>query len=288
MARARGAWARRALLGLGLVALAAGCRTQRWPGPMTPSVLPLPPGDTTRTEAGLDEVLAVRHSDPVLVRQPGSSSGYPLSLYEKRNRLRSGGWLMTGAGGRAELFWPLEGGNIQLTGISAVIVGERSADEPAAWMREVTYARIWIGEGDRIGLPSGALLYGGAEELSGPFVVEARRGDVLRLINQSPGTAYVDYRDTTLAVGPGQSLDLPRLEAGTAPIERIPGVREVAFAGRTASLEGGSEVLESTPDWIRVEAAENGLLQALGLEVELHRTGPLVLSGLGAAATDPE
>ncbi len=277
-----------AFAALGLVLALSACRTQRWPGPMTASVTPLPPGDTTRSEGGLDEVLAIRHSDPVLVRQPGSTSGYPLSLYDKRDRLRSGGWLMTGAGGRAELFWPLEGGNIKLVGNSAVIVGERSADEPAAWMREVSYARVLINQGDRIGLPSGALLYGDADGLSGPFVIESRRGNVLRLVNQSPGTAYVDYRDTTLAVGPGQSLDLPRLEAGTAPIERLPNQRTVEFAGLTAQLEGGARVLSSDEDRALVQADENGLLQALGLEIQLHLTGPLSLSGLHSPAADPK
>ena len=261
----RRAWA------LACAVAALGCSTERWVGPLEPTVLPLPAGEGADYVAGMEEVVAVRHSDPVLVRRAGATASFPLDTAHRRERLRSGGWVLTRAGGHAEVFWPLIGTSIHMSEAGALSIGEQARDEPAATFRQITRARCLLQPGVRVALPGGALLEGDPTRESGPFLLEARYPNVLRLSNDSKVTALVSFREEVLPIGPGQSVDLALLEVGTAPRESAPGMLRVEGDAFALALEGGATSTEAEGGFL-VGAEADGRVRALGVEVDLDPT----------------
>lgn len=260
-----------AAIGVGLL---SGCRTQRWPEPM-----PLPPGGAAALESAQaeqtrssEEVICVRHADPVNVRHASELSGFPLSFYDHRERLQAGAWVVTGAGGRAEIIWPEENLSIELFDSGALQIGERDRDEPAARILDLSTARIRLTPGQRVQLEGGAILAGDPDLDSGPFVIEQRYESALRVYNRSKRTGYISFREETLSLGPGESVDLPLLAVGAEPFDV--GMRSREVAGVQAlelKLDGGLRSVSNGADGIRVEADTfRGTALGLGLRVALE------------------
>lgn len=276
----------RAALGRGLFLIAlsgavAGCRTQRWLEPMEPTVWPLPPGAGSDYVPGLEEVVAIRHSDPVAVRRAGEDLPFSLNAVNRRERLNSGGWVMTRAGGHAEVFWPLSGTSILFHEEGALWVGEQARDEPAATFEVLSFASVKLSPGVRIALPTGAELSGDEARESGPFKLEARFPEILRVSNDSKVTAFLAYRREVLPLGPGQSVDLALLEAGTRPEDAPPDVRRALEGGVAVDLEGEVEVREFGAGLV-AESTGAGRARALGVSVELDPDRRALFLPLGA------
>lgn len=251
-----------------LVLTAPACRTQRWIGPMEPDTWPLPAGAGSDYVPGLEEVVAVRHSDPVAVRRAGETSTFPLDNVNRRERLRSGAWVVTRAGGHAEVFWPLQGTAILFHEEGALRIGEQSRGEPCASFERLTRASIKLSPGSRVALPTGAELSGDASRESGPYTLEARYPNMLRISNDSKETAYLSYRREVLPLGPGQSVDLALLAVGTGPEDVPPGGRRFLAGEVAVDLEGAAEVRELGPAVV-VESEDTGRVRGLGVEVQL-------------------
>lgn len=262
-----------ALLALLAVFCSLGCRTQRWPGPMRPTVLPLPGGEDAADPPGLEEVIAVRHSAPVSVRQWGSPSGYPLDRIHAKERVRAGGWVLSGAGARAEVLWPLEPASVELIDAGVAAVGERSRDEPALKFLSLTRAKLYLVPGMRIALPGGATVAGDPSNPSGPFVLEFIEPNLIRVDNQAKVSAYVAFREEVLTLGPGQQVDLGLLEIGTAPLESRADLNLIEARGaagtRLQGLADSGLQVQSLPGVLGVVAQRPGALEALGVRIEL-------------------
>jgi hypothetical protein len=285
-ARRAGSLSLEALLALLAVLAASGCRIQRWPGPMRPTVLPLPGGEDAAEPPGLEEIVAVRHSAPVSVRQWGSPSAYPLDRSHAKERVRAGGWVLSGAGARAEVLWPLEPASVELIDAGVAAVGERSRDEPALKFLSLTRAKLYLVPGMRIALPGGATVAGDPSDPSGPFVLEFIEPNLIRVDNQAKVSAYVAFREEVLTLGPGQQVDLGLLEIGTAPLESRADLRLLAARGERGTLleglaEGG---LESRADGagLAVVARTRGALDALGVRIRLEAGEAALLWALDA------
>jgi hypothetical protein len=262
------------LLLVGLLLGLSACRTQRWPPPMRPLVLPLPGGENAADPPGLEEVIAVRHSAPVSVRQWGSPSAYILDHSHARERVRAGGWVLCGAGGRAEVLWPLELASVELFDASVAAVGERSRDEPALKFLQVSRARCFLVPGMRVALPGGATLSGDPSAPSGPFGLQFLEPNLLRVDNQAKVSAYVAFRDEVITLGPGQQVDLGLLAIGSGPEDRFGDATrlEVESPGGTrivAASEGGARASAAADGSIEVQAEATGSVEALGLRVHL-------------------
>ena len=261
-------------LALGSALALSGCRTQRWPEPM-----PLPPGGEAALLAAqadqprsAEEVRCVRHADPVNVRPAGLLSGYPLKFYDHSARLQAGAWVVVGAGGRAEVYWPEENLSIELFDTGALQIGERDRDEPAAHLTNITTARIRLTPGNRVQLEGGATLAGDPDLDSGPFVVERRYDSALRVFNRSKRTGYIGYREETLSLGPGEAVDLPLLALGADPFDSNLRTRRARGAGNLeVEFDGGVRAVEGDAQSVRVEADTfRGSARALGLRVNLE------------------
>ncbi|QDU67412.1 hypothetical protein [Engelhardtia mirabilis] len=279
-----------AALVLAALAVLAGCNTQRWPGPMTPTVVPLPPGEGADIQPGLEEVFVVRHADPVQLRRTGATAGFPLRFYNKKERIGAGAWVLSGAGGKAELFWPRDGISIILFEEGAAVVGERDRDEPVATLARITRARLMLTPGARVALEGGAVVHGDDDESSGPFLLQRlATGDVLRLKNQAKHTAYVEYRDGLLPVGPGQAVDLPILDAGAAPFNSPASGLRVEEGGVGLVIEGPAELVQPAgrPGGATVEASGPARIAAQGVRVRLGPGVRARFTDLGWTADSP-
>jgi hypothetical protein len=255
-------------------------------GPLEPTEVPLPPGQGSNQVPGLEEVVAVRHADPVLVRRAGSNASFPLDSLRQRERLRSGAWVLTRAGGHAEVFWPLAGTSIRMSEESALRIGEQARDEPAATFEHVSRASCTLQPGVRLALPGGAMLEGDPTRQSGPFVLEARYADVLRFANESKVTALVSYRDEVLPIGPGQSVDLALLDVGSIPFPTPSGRERVEGPGFAVTVSGQAEGREAKGGLL-VEAAGRGRARGLGVELELESGQRALFLPLGAELPEP-
>jgi hypothetical protein len=288
---------RAALLGLALLGLAllsvglSGCRTQRWPEPM-----PLPPGGEAALQSAQDrqapsaeEVRCVRHADPVNVRPVGLLSGYPLKFYDHSARLEAGAWVVTGAGGRAEILWPEENLSIELFDSGALQIGERDRDEPAARIVNLTTARLRLTPGNRVELEGGATLAGDPDLDSGPFVIERRYDSVLRVFNRSKRTGYIGYRDETLSLGPGEAVDLPLLAVGASPFdENLRTRRARGEANVRVEFDGGVRAVSNDDLGVRLEADTfRGSARGLGLRVHLEAGDSAAFAPLDVPAASP-
>lgn len=266
------------LLSVGLCLALGACRSQILPGPMEPLADPLPPGDSELYPAGPEEIVIVRHADPVQVRPAGLSSAYPLSFYNKTTRLNSGSGVYSSPGGRVELIWRGQSelqSSVVLSGQTSGILGSVSRGEPTFIFRELERATLMLTEGDQIELLGGALFSGP----SGPYVVEKRSREVMRARNQSKRPAVVAFRDQVFQLDPGQVIDLPLLTSGGAPVAQGIGFDEVQGPGFRARVRGTYD-LSGSPRDLTVESRGESELRALGLTIRLDQGDSAVLGGL--------
>ena len=249
------------------VGLLVGCypetpilwKTQRLPRPMKSKVDPLPPGTLELYPPGPEEVVVVRHADPVQIRPAGMPSSFPMPFYRKQARANSGSWVFCGAGGRLEVTWP-SGSAIVLDGRGTGVIGSPSRGEPTFLMYELSRARIMLASEDRVSLLGGSLLTidpvpegEAGVGRGGPFVVEHVDEEIVRLINRSKRPCNLRFRESPMRVEPGESIDLPLLEAGGDPrqpdagFQTLPGGVEIRGA---VEIVPGSEgnVLRATGD----------------------------------------
>lgn len=258
--------AREACGALVVAALLCSCSwrsTQRWPGPMRPTVDPLPPGDSALHPPGPEEVSVVRHADPVQVRPVGALQGHPLSFFDKRARLTAGGAVVVSPGGRAEVLWP-GGSSIVLFGEAIGWVGSPSRGEPAFDFQELDRARLDLREGDQVRLLGGSILTGA----SGPYMVQHDPDGTLAVHNQSKGAVQVAFREEAFELAPGQTVRLPLLSTGGEPFIDDPQLERFSGPGFNVRLAGEPECSESDGG-VRVRAPADRECQARALGVRV-------------------
>lgn len=283
--------ARAALLALGLVAslgaalgALSGCvkvTTQRWPGPMEPEVRPLPPGDSKSHLPGPEEVVVLRHADPVRVRPPGTNSGRPLAFYDKLTRLSAGGQVVVAAGGRAEILWP-QGSTVMLYDNAVAWIGSPSRGEEILDLSRVDRARIMLRPEDRVRLVGGSVLYGEG----GPYVLNLLSPGTLAVHNQSKGSASVAFREEVFLLGPGQRVVLPLLSAGGRPIETTAGVQRLQGPGFSVGAVGEVES-SATETEFSVSASGESVVDAFGVRVRLAPGARATFGDLGPTPQTP-
>lgn len=274
-------------LALGASACAGDLRwpkipTQRYPAPMPATVDPLPPGTESQYEPGPEEVLIVRHADPVQLRPAGQLSAFRMPFYDKIRRVRAGSWVYGLPGGRSEILWP-NGSRITLFGRTVCVVGSQSRGEPAAIFFELERADLHLIEGEVVELLGGSEL----TARSGPVVVARVRADVLRLKNQAKTDVELAFRDELFRLEPGHAIDLPLLEAGGRPDPVVPGGRRVRAAGFELATRGEVRVLEGGGD-VQLQAGGEHEIRGLGQRIELLPGESLRVGGLRPAPAAPE
>lgn len=259
--------------------LLTACTAQRLPGPMETTRSPLPPGDLELFAPGPEEVVLIRHADPVQVRPNGLKSGYSLSFYDKQRRLTAGSWIYSASGGRFEVFWP-EGASIIVSGDSTGVVGSDSRGEPNFVFMELDRATFMLTDGHQIELPGGSLL----SASSGPFVVEKLPRGVLRIANQSKRAAQIAFREDSMRIDPGQQIDVPLLEIGGAPDPGAGGFDEIDGPGFAVRVRGEARASQDDSSVV-VRANGANEIRALGVRVQLERGEQARFSGLGRVIT---
>lgn len=248
--------------------------TQRWPGPMEPLSDPLPLGDKALYPPGSEEVLVVRHADPVQVRPAGLSSSFPLSFYKKSIRVNSGSAVYSAPGGKIEVLWP-EGTSVVLTGRSAGLVGSPSRGESSFVFRQLDRSIVVFSSEDHVELIGGALLSGH----TGPFILDHLRADILRVKNQSKAAGQIAFREEVFILDPGQVIDLPLLSAGGRPAPSDAGLQEVRGPGFSVRYSGEVDVIDRSAV-VHLRARGEHEIQALGVEVRMDRDEEVRFSGL--------
>jgi hypothetical protein len=252
-------------------------KSQRWPGPMTAESDPLPPGDESLYPPGPEEIVVIRHADPVHVRPAGTAGAYPLTFYDKERRMNAGGWIYTNQGGRVELIWP-SGSSISLNNQSTGVLGSPSRGEPLLFLWELDYARIEIGPEDSVQLLGGAVL----RSNGGTVIVEHPKREIERVRNQTKGEIRIDYRDEVFVLDPGQVIDLPLLSTGAEPLAVIPGARSVAGDGFQVDVLGRVSVVDDERG-VRLHADGEHQIRGLGVRVRLLEGEEVLFESLGAS-----
>jgi len=252
-------------------------KAQRWPGPMEATVDPLPVGDESLYPPGPEEVIVVRHADPVHVRPAGEAGAFALTFYDKERRLNAGSWIYSTAGGRIEMLWP-SGSSITLNNQTTGVIGSPSRGEPMLILWELDYARIHIGPEDSVQLLGGAVL----RSDGGTVIVEHPATEIERVRNQTKGEIRIDYRDETFILDPGQVIDLPLLSAGSEPLAVIPGARSIAGDGFQVEVLGRVSVLEDERG-VRLLAEGEHQIRGLGVRVRLLEGEQVVFEALGSS-----
>lgn len=267
------------LIGLTLLAASAfACRSpQRVPGPMRPVAgRPVPEASAS----GVVEALVVRHSDPVLIQRPGEAASFPLAFYRKRERVRAGGRVTCGSGGRAELLWPGDASSVVLFDGGALEVGDVASEAPFVRFLDVARARLVLTPEDQVELVGGAILRGDPVRDSGPFVVERLGRELLRISNRSKMDGRVLFREETLELRSGDALDLPLLAQGGAPLPVDPD--RVKLPAGDLELEVlGSVRPEVESGRVRLAAEEKTEVSWGGLRVILNPGDEAVFTPLG-------
>ncbi len=270
------------LLSLLLLPLLAGCwiDTQRHPGVM-PGPAELPPGTADLFAPGPEEVLVTRLADPAFVRRAGEGSSFPLYYYRKQARLRAGGWVSAGAGGRVEVLYP-QGTVVTLIGEGMGAVGSVSHGEPLFNFFDVDRALLKLAEGEQVRLMGGALLSANG----GPIALERQDDEVLRVINRSLSTTWIAYRDEVFQVDPAEAVDLPILEGGTGPLEESPDFRSLRLGegGPRIAVRGDVDLLPEGSG-MRVRSRGPHEVVALGVRLRLDPGDEVLLYPLDS--TDP-
>jgi hypothetical protein len=256
--------------------------TQRWPAPMEAKVDPLPPGDSMLYPPGPEDVLVVRHADPVQVRPAGMPSSYPLWFYNKSLRVSSGSAVYSAPGGRIEVIWP-SATSVVLYGRGAGIIGSKSRGEPTFLFRQIERAEMDFKKEDQVELLGGAQL----SAHSGPIMLDHTRASILRVKNQSKAAAQIAYREANFVIDPGQVIDLPLLSVGAKPIQTDAGLVTIAGAGFAVQYSGQVEVLAKQADVVLRAVGEHEI-HALGVRVRLDREDEVRFGGLSSkAAAEP-
>lgn len=264
------------LAGAGLVLAGCFVDTQRLPGPMPGVVDPLPPGSLELYPPGPEQVLVIRHADPVQVRPAGMSSSFPMHFYRKQERVNAGSWVFSGAGGRLEVFWP-DGATARFFGTATAIVGSPARGEASLIVRDVDKLSITLTEGRQIELVGGSVLVSD----TGPFVVERIRPDILRIHNASKGVGRLAFREERIDLDPGNVLDLPLLPGGGDPVARPPGFQRVDTAGGPVEVRGDVDV-EREEVGTRILVRGEHEVRGLGQRVRLGEGEELWIGPLGA------
>jgi len=276
----------RTCLLLSALVLASACNTQRVPGPMERSPEFQAIGQGMDYVPGPQEVVVVRHGDLVSIRRPGATAGFPLRFYDKRLRLGSGGWVLTGTGGRAEVLWPGTTSSVMLFDNGAAMVGEPSRAEAILSLNHASRARINLAPGHHIAIVGGAELEGDPTLDSGPFEFETVARDRVSLINNGRTLATIRFRTEELILGPGEMLELPILPGGTGPISLVPGTYAVGDLGALPGpdpLARGEVEQHPNAGGLEVEASEPATVTGLGVEVELDAGETVIFETLGVS-----
>ena len=272
----------------GLTALvSAGCiqRVQRLPGPLPPLEDPDGPSEPPAlNDVSTLEALVQRHSDPVWIRRPAALDDYPLPFYRKRERVTAGTVVRTGYGGRAELIWPGDASNVVLFDHGAVRVANPETDEMLVEFLSVTRCLIHLTPEDRVLLPGGSVLRGDPVEPSGPYQLEHFDPQYLRLTNQTKRPAQLIYREAEIELGPGESIDLPRL-GDTAP--RPPHPAQEELQGGKVSIVGRVEP-HTDAGSIRMKAVRPSEVFSQGVRVRLAPDEQVTFQELSPPSEFPE
>jgi hypothetical protein len=256
--------------------------TQRWPEPMENTTEPLPPGASDLLEEGPEEVLVVRHADPVRVRPTGLTGSYPLKFYDKSVRVHSGSGISSSPGGRIEVVWP-NGNSLLLSDRGSGVIGSPSKGQASFLFLEIDSAVITFKVADQVQLPTGIRLSAAA----GPFTVDRVAADVLRVANRSKGPGEVLFRDEVITLDVGQIVDVPLLSAGGKPETADPGRKFAEGPGYQVSWSGSAE-MQRANDSVRVRALEPDEIRANGVRIKMDRDESVVFEGLGATAPAAE
>jgi hypothetical protein len=274
-----------AVLGLTLL-LSTGCYidTQRHPRPMGTPEGPLPPGSIDQYPPGPEEVLIVRHSDPVQIRHAGRAQSTPLTFYRKTERARAGSWASCGSGGRLEVLWP-NGTSIVLFGEGCGVIGSPSRGEPTFILQHAEHVTLNMHPDDRVQLMGGAVLL----FESGPIVIEHVQRQIVRIRNRSTGVGRVAYRDQVFDLDPGHLIDLPLLSAGSSPFQPDPGFQVLGAPGLQIEVRGEVEVLDEdlALGETRVRATGDHELRAFGARFRLNVGDELLFAPVGHVAPTP-
>lgn len=248
--------------------------TQQYPRPMEATVDPLPPGAEREYPPGPEEVIVGRLADPVQLQPAGESAAFPLRFFDKRRRANAGAWVFSSAGGRAEILWP-SGTTAVLFDRCAAVIGSPSRGEPDLILRAIERVVLNLTPGDQVELLGGARLAAD----SGPWLIEHRLFDILRVKNQSKVPGEVAYREQVFVLAAGETVDLPLLDAGGAPIPPRPGAEHMAGPGFEVEYYGR---VEATPlqRGVRLEGQGWHELRALGVHVHLQPGERATFSGL--------
>lgn len=257
---------RTALVALALGTGLSGCfiQTQRYPKPMPGNAEELPEGASGIFQAGPEEAYVLRISDPVYLRRPGESSSFPIHFHRKMLQIGAGFWVLSEAGGRAELVFG-SGAQLSVSGNNTIVLGSPSRGEPTVTFLEVENARLTISGNEYVELLGGALLSGEG----GPFVITHERDEVLVLANRSPNASRVRYRDAVIDLEPGETLHMPLLEAGGTPREAAAGFQTREAAGGRVQLRGALQIVEQDDRHIVIEAEGEHEVRAKGLVLRL-------------------
>ncbi len=272
-----------------LLALLAGCAgrnrwpafsTQQYPEPMPAAEGPLPPGAVAAHPPGPEEVVVRRLADPVQLQEAGQHAAYRLRYFDKRRRASAGSWVYSEPGGRAEVLWPESGSTVLLFDTTVGVVGSPSRGEANFLFRELQRAVLELNPGDQIQLLGGAVLTAD----SGPWVLQRRSFEILRVKNQSKVPGQVAFREEVFELAPGETLDLPLLSAGGAPVAPVPGVRSLAGPGFELALFGEVEATEVEGGFELVGVTTEHEISGLGVRLHLAPGEVARLQGLESAA----
>jgi hypothetical protein len=257
-----------------LLALLAGCAgrnrwpafsTQQYPEPMPATVEVLEPGAEAAYPPGPEEVIIRRLADPVQLQEAGQHAAFRLRYFDKRRRVSAGSWVYCEPGGRAEVLWPESGTTVMLFDTTVGVVGSPSRGEPGFLFKELQRADLMLNPGDQIELPGGALLTAD----SGPWVLQRRSFEVLRVKNQSKVPGELAFREEVFVLAPGETIDLPLLSAGGAPIPPVPGVRTLEGPGFDLTVFGEVEVSEVPGGFELVGRTTEHEIAGLGVRLHL-------------------
>ncbi len=247
---------------------------------MEATVDPLPAGIESNYPEGPEEVILRRLADPVQLKPAGEHAAFPLRYFNKRRRTNAGSWVFVAAGGKAELLWPDNGTTVVLFDLCTGIVGSPSSGEPNFILREVARAELMLSDGDQVELMGGALLTAD----SGPWLVERRSFDILRVKNQSKVPGEVAYREANFVLGPGHTLDLPLGSSGGVPTPEVPGTRVVPGPGFDLRVFGDVEV-QQLSNGMQVAGSGEHKIHGFGVRLQLGPADQAKFLGLADKPT---
>lgn len=252
--------------------------THQSPSPMQAEVSPLPGGDLDAVQPGPEEVLVVRHADPVEVRPAGAPAPFPLSFHKKTVRLKAGSALYGAPGSRIEVLWN-NGMHVVMFGQGSALLASPSRGEPSLVIRQLERAELHFRANEEIELLGGARLTSDG----GPFLLDHVRPQILRVHNRGKSAGRLAYRDEVYALDPGMSVDLALLSSGGAPFTGDPALRTVEGPGFRLQWAGAAQV-ETVSDAMVVRATGEHEVHALGLRLRMDRDETAVFEGRPAAA----